>query len=73
MSCPELSNLDIPPQRKRRNPNGTPVSPSLLVIHLTQEEKGDVKIEKAALHLRMKLLKKVMLFLPGQGNELPDA
>lgn len=49
------------------------MSPSLLVIHLTQEEKGDVKIEKAALHLRMKLLKKVMLFLPGQGNELPDA
>lgn len=34
----------------------------MLVAHVTEEEKGDVKIEKAALHLHFKLLKKVISF-----------
>ena len=45
----------------------------MLVIHLSEEEKGDVKVEKAALHPPVKLLKKVMLFLPDRGKELPNA
>ena len=34
----------------------------MLVTHVTEEEKGDVEIEKAALRLHLKLLKKVISF-----------
>lgn len=34
----------------------------MLVIHLTEAEKGDVKTEKAALHLHLKFLTKVVSY-----------